>query len=648
MMFTYTYDADAIVPPTISNLQLRSSVTTSPNTTNDPTVEGTVIAEGSVSGIVVNLTFTRGGTIVLEDSATTDDAGHFLYTPADLAPGEYSVQAAAEKVDSYSGTTSVSDNATYTFHLNANALLSIGQIHLQNEIGTSATDLQTYDPTVVGTAYVGSLDHSPAIQVDTNNDGVVDACVSVDGDNQFSYSSNTISIPAGQASVQANWQFRVMVDNGNGRMAYGPWTPFTFTLVQDNSLKFSTPLHLRHDTIGSGVTTIPTIEGDVSRAGPRTKEGIFIAIYRASGTVADAVVTTDEDGHFVYTPTGLTCGTAVEFYAAILDPSVKPNNAISPTVPVTLQQRTTWAAFDSSTTVTRGPFTGDTSSYAGTTLAISGRFSRRTVPQEVLVHYYLYDGAHTASNCYAEGIATCDSQGHFCFAPSGIKFNATTSVKLQPRNGITQRAASTMATSGPPTQTRTRNTMVASRFSPQPAFPLPGIRLPRSIQLRQLSPVRSGLTRARFMVPFDELEPVSVEYEVSTTNDFTGISMGSVDVTPLANQAVDGAPSSVEVASFAVTPEGLTDGQHYNVRVRPILAVHGQISYYIYGDWAEYGSFMVSGFTYDARSPVVDSFSFEKRFDCRYRRNRGWKGSSSTIGNDQGQHRRLRYRQRHR
>ena len=152
--FAFTYQYQAAAAPIIADLGLLNVVGTSafgPETI-DGTVQGRIIAQGTLAGASIDLQFYNGaGTFEFAAQTTTDSLGNFTYTATGLAPGIYQVEARASIFDEAGQQSLQGDwSSFFTFTVIADAAPAVSSLTLANNLATGGADAHGTDPTVQG------------------------------------------------------------------------------------------------------------------------------------------------------------------------------------------------------------------------------------------------------------------------------------------------------------------------------------------------------------------------------------------------------------------------------------------------------------------------------------------------------------------
>jgi hypothetical protein len=300
----FTYEA----PPSavVSDLQLLddTGASATDNITTDPTLSGHVTKAGGTDGAGLTVAFDFNGDGVVDETVLTDAHGNFKDTPANLAPGNYTISARYQEWDATQNQYVTSDWLPLSFTLNAATAPTVTQLQLLHNTGSTSND--TTDPTVTGTITSADGVAGREIQFDLNGDGVPDASTTSGSQGNFTYAPD--GLMPGPVTVQAR---AIGWDPYNLQTVEGAWVSLSFTLEP------AAPdppevvhLHLVNPTSGSGnnvITIDPTVTGQVTNsAGPVP----FITVdfdLNADGVPND-YAQTDANGNFTFTPQGLSPG----------------------------------------------------------------------------------------------------------------------------------------------------------------------------------------------------------------------------------------------------------------------------------------------------------------------------------------------------
>ena len=299
--------------PVVSTLDLANPESGTPLRTYDPTVTGTVTNDGPVGQLRIEFDVDANGTV--DQSAETDANGHFNFSLSGLKTGENTVKARAVEWDYDAAAEVAGAWKSLTFIYNGADGPTIDNFRLQNDTGTSATDLVTSDPTVAGEVSAGDMLYGLTVEFDVDGDGMADGTTLTDDDGHFSYLPT--GLEPGEITIKAR-AYSVLDTQGNS--VQGAWTELTFTLEAAPAPIIS-DLRLVHDTGESDtdkVTSDPQIAGQVTIDG--APASIMIEFDANGDDQRDGYVLSDLEGNFSFTPTGLADGpVSVQIRSAVLN-----------------------------------------------------------------------------------------------------------------------------------------------------------------------------------------------------------------------------------------------------------------------------------------------------------------------------------------
>jgi hypothetical protein len=292
----FTYEDQPNAAPALVGLSLANQTGTA--STTDPTLTGSINNEGALAGITIQFDYDGDG--AADQSTVTDKSGNFRFTPAGLAYGNVTINVRTRELDSTTGSvlygpwTAIS----FTYDAAVNAPAVVSELALENDTGYD-DDLLTTDPTLIGQVTNDGSPSSLLVQFDHDGDELIEGSALTDAEGRFTYRPAGLS--AGSVAIRA----RVKELTADGAPLYGDWLFFTFTLetAADPTLRV-TQLVLANDTGASSsdrATADPTVSGEISAA----TADVPIEFDHNDDGRSDGTATTDEAGHFSYTPTGL-------------------------------------------------------------------------------------------------------------------------------------------------------------------------------------------------------------------------------------------------------------------------------------------------------------------------------------------------------
>lgn len=195
-------------------------------------------------------------------------------------------------------------DVSFTYAIPVNAPAEVDELELVEDTGASATDNITYNAALTGQITNDGDLGGWIVQFDHNGDGLVDGTSVTDDEGHFTYAPQGLT--EGSKTIAA----RVKETGQNGNGLYGAWVTITFTLEQPprTDLRILS-LSLTEDTGLSAtdrVTSNPQVAGTV--AGTGSLEGITIQFDHNSDGLVDGTATTNSNGQFGFTPSGLPQG----------------------------------------------------------------------------------------------------------------------------------------------------------------------------------------------------------------------------------------------------------------------------------------------------------------------------------------------------
>ena len=183
---TFSFTLEPPPAPDIAELKLANDTGTSSTDgiTSDLTISGHVA--GTVTHAMA-LYIDRNGDNQAEVVVYSDAQGIFQFTAPIVAVGAQTIRARTGYFDSKLDDTVFGAWKSLSFTYTPGDLPQAQFLALANDTGTSNTDLITDDPTVKGQVVGGAAGDSLFVQIDENNDGQVDAWLTVSASSQFSY-----------------------------------------------------------------------------------------------------------------------------------------------------------------------------------------------------------------------------------------------------------------------------------------------------------------------------------------------------------------------------------------------------------------------------------------------------------------------------
>jgi|GEM_PF-2788440 len=310
---TFTLDAAANLPPGLTDLRLKydTGESSSDLVTHDATIAGTATNDGQSADLLIE--FDTNGDGRAEGVTRTDDQGKFAYAPPGVVDGETTVQVRArEWVPGLFDLAGAWTPLSFTLDQSANLPPVVATIGLFDDTGESTSDGVTTDPRLVGLVGDDGELAGLTVEFDQNGDGFVDGSTTTDSQGQFRYSPDGLAV--GVVTIQAR-----AVEGGDqsamvsGQELAGAWISFSFTLDAGNTDDAPAVASLELFKDG-GESTIDGVTPDPRVRGSATNDDgvdqLRVEFDHNGDGFAEAYVTTDAEGDFVYTPQGLAAGAA--------------------------------------------------------------------------------------------------------------------------------------------------------------------------------------------------------------------------------------------------------------------------------------------------------------------------------------------------
>lgn len=223
---TFTYQSALNDPPSIATLTLQNDTgEAGDNVTGDPALIGTVVNDGSFSGMSFEIDY--------DGDNTPDDWGYiaadgtFEFDPTiHISFGSVTVRVRAVETDSQTTETLYSDWASITFTYQAppNDPPSVASLSLKNDTGQVGDNVTT-DPTLTGSIQNDGPANVVGIHVDYNGDGTPDDWYYAAADGTFEFDPSTWISP-GETTI---W-VRAFEDGPyTTETLNGEWTSITLT-----------------------------------------------------------------------------------------------------------------------------------------------------------------------------------------------------------------------------------------------------------------------------------------------------------------------------------------------------------------------------------------------------------------------------------
>lgn len=297
---SFTYESQPAAAATFANFGLANGVT---GGTTDPTLRGSIINGGSLGGVTVEFDLNGDGTP--DQFAQTDAYGGYSHTPTGLAYGSVSIGARTRQVDPVTGNVLVGSwsNLSFTYNQTVNAAPTVSGVTLKNDTGSSSTDGQTTDSTIIGTVGNDGPAGGLTVQYDLNGDGLAEGQVASAADGKFAL--QPANLPYGSQTIRVRAK---EVDSAQGAVQYSAWQTIQFTLLDPvASTVHVDALTLTHDTGSSGTdgaTTDSTLSGHVANA----QTGTSVQFDLNGDGISDGSAQTDANGNFSFAPANLQEG----------------------------------------------------------------------------------------------------------------------------------------------------------------------------------------------------------------------------------------------------------------------------------------------------------------------------------------------------
>jgi len=314
----FTLEASAGAAPVFESLGLLNDTgDPADQATVDPTITGQVTNDGSAAGLLVEFDYDGDDELMATATTLTDGDGRFTYMPYLVGVGKrVAVHARVLEWNAADETYLASpwQSVVFTLADGGSAPAQVESLTLAEDVGGGGGPACS-NPTVVGTVANDGSSAGITVEIDTTGDFIPDGMAVTDAGGAFTYTATDLPVGTGVTiharakewnPATAEYQFSAQ------------WADFTFTVVS-NSTPTIQGLQLVNDTgtPGDGSTTDPTIQGTV--VNPDGGSALIpVKIDIQGDDTVDAVVFSDENGEFTYTPTGLAAG-AVTIRARALE-----------------------------------------------------------------------------------------------------------------------------------------------------------------------------------------------------------------------------------------------------------------------------------------------------------------------------------------
>jgi hypothetical protein len=222
---TFNYQAPPNDPPSIGSLTLQNDTgTPGDNSTEDPTLTGTVQNDGPTAGMGIEVDYDGDG--IADDWFYAGADGSFEFDPSShIGFGEVTVRVRAFEMDENTTETLYGDWASITFNYQAppNDPPSIASLSLKNDTGDVGDNVTT-DPTLIGSIQ-NDGSNTVEIEFDFDGDGAADDWCFAEPDGSFEFDPSG-HISSGEVTV---WVRAFEIDPNTTENIYGEWVSITFT-----------------------------------------------------------------------------------------------------------------------------------------------------------------------------------------------------------------------------------------------------------------------------------------------------------------------------------------------------------------------------------------------------------------------------------
>ncbi|MGN6544626.1 MAG: Calx-beta domain-containing protein, partial [Aureliella sp.] len=302
---SYSFTWENASAPDVAELKLLNDTGDSDSdlNTQDPRITGTLEQPfQNVTGVQVEFDLNGDGTA--DGQAGIDDNAGFQFTPQGLAAGWRTVSVRSSAWDQDALAIIKGAWRQISFNYSPLALPEVQGLALLVDDGESSSDRVTTNATLIGTVTPADGEQL-TLFFDFDQDGNADTLLTPQEDGQFLY--NALELQPGQYTIDV-WatRFSTIFD----ATETGPTQSFSFTLeAKPQSTLAVTELALVDDTgINKTdlITSNPTISGKLVNDGSVAQLTVEIDV-NADGVV-DGTTTTDNNGYFQFTPTGLALG----------------------------------------------------------------------------------------------------------------------------------------------------------------------------------------------------------------------------------------------------------------------------------------------------------------------------------------------------
>jgi hypothetical protein len=309
---TFTYQQQTETAPTLTAVGLQDSSTGgldaetsgNPPSSSSPVIGGQVSYQGKLQGITVEIDTTGGGTP--DATATTNQYGQFTFTPTGVSAGNtYTYQIRAEAVDDQTGQMLAGNWQPFTFSVTAPTAAppTIASLTLATSTTDASGNLDTTDSTVTGS--VTGPSSVAGLTVQFMVAGAIVGSTTTDSSGGFVYTPSGLT--PGSVSIEA----RVVDTDAGGNVIDGAWSSaLVFTLqaapVVGTSVSKLQLVDGSAQPLSMPLTTAPTIAGQITSG--TNAVGVTVELDVNGDGIPDFTTTTDGQGDFTFTPTGLPDG----------------------------------------------------------------------------------------------------------------------------------------------------------------------------------------------------------------------------------------------------------------------------------------------------------------------------------------------------
>ncbi len=278
----------------------------------DWTIEGEVSNDGSFYDLEVLVD--HDGDEEIDDIVPVGADGHFRYRAESPGIGEHEWTISIRET-TYSGEAQISEPETVSFEVVAAPVPLLTELELKRDTGESDNDGITIDPTIVGHVdFEGSLEGA-RVEVDFDGDGWADGGALIDSSGDFEIRPSRLQ--------PGSWTVRGRVTRP-GDTQPGAWdenTTLDFELQRASAPNVSGVVVASPDYELAGETfaSDPTITGNIG--GEYLPDTHTVEFDHNGDGLADGSTSTNSEGEFAYTPSGLRSGpVTIRYRSVTVDP----------------------------------------------------------------------------------------------------------------------------------------------------------------------------------------------------------------------------------------------------------------------------------------------------------------------------------------